>query len=83
MKKYYLVFLSLLITKFLVSQLSNELIWSTGTFYPNSIQGINSTIDGDFYTSIESRDGNQEIIKYKYKNNKEVDVLFSNKSCDI
>ena len=80
MKKYYLVFLSLLITKFLVSQLSNELIWSTGTFYPNSIQGINSTIDGDFYTSIESQDGNQEIIKYKYKNNKKVGVLFSNKN---
>ena len=35
------------------SQLSNELIWASGTFYPKIIKGINPSKDGNYYTSIE------------------------------
>ena len=62
------------------SQLSNELIWSTGTFYPKNINGINPSNDGDFYTSIESNNGQTEIVKYSYKKNKKIATLFSNSS---
>ncbi|PDH47562.1 MAG: S9 family peptidase [Bacteroidetes bacterium MED-G20] len=62
------------------SQLSNELIWSTGTFYPKNINGINPYNDGDFYTSIERNNGQTEIVKYSYKKNKKIATLFSNLS---
>ena len=62
------------------SQLSNELIWSTGTFYPKNINGINPSNDGDFYTSIERNNGQTEIVKYSYKKNKKIATLFSNSS---
>ena len=62
------------------SQLSNELIWSTGTFYPKNINGINPSNDGDFYTSIERNNGQTEIVKYSYKKNKKIATLFSNLS---
>ena len=29
------------------SQLSNELIWASGTFYPKTIKGINPSKDGN------------------------------------
>ena len=60
------------------SQLSNELIWSTGTFYPKTIKGINPSKDGNYYTSIEQDKSKTEIVKYNYKSNKKVATLFSN-----
>ena len=61
-------------------QLSNELIWSSRTFYPKNINGINPSSDGDFYTSIERKNGQTEIVKYSYKKNKKIATLFSNSS---
>ena len=52
------------------SQLSNELIWASGTFYPKTIKGINPSKDGNYYTSIEQDELKTEIIKYDYKSNK-------------
>ena len=66
---------------FLVSQkeLSNELIWKTGTFYPETINGIESMKDGTHYTSIDRfKDGN-EINQYAYKNNEKIKTIFSSK----
>ena len=60
------------------SQLSNEIIWATGTFYPKTIKGINPSKDGNYYTSIEQDDSKTEIVKYDYKSNKKVATLFSN-----
>ena len=60
------------------SQLSNELIWSTGTFYPKTIKGITLSKDGNYYTSIEQDKSKTEIVKYNYKSNKKVATLFSN-----
>ena len=59
-------------------QLSNELIWSSRTFYPKNINGINPSSDGDFYTSIERKNVKTEIVKYSYKKNKKIATLFSN-----
>ena len=82
MKKWNIYLFLLLISNICYSQLTNELIWTTGTFYPKSIDGVMSTSDGDYYTSIVYRNGNKEIVKYRYSNNEEVKTLFSNKSFD-
>jgi dipeptidyl-peptidase 4 len=63
-------------------QLNNELIWTTRTFSPKNINGINPSSDGDYYTSIERNNGQTEIIKYSYKKNKKIGTLFSNSSFD-
>ena len=64
---------------FAQNELSNELIWKTGTFYPNTISGIESMKDGNHYTSIERfKDGN-EINQFAYKNNKKIRTIFSSK----
>tara|TARA_B110000027_G_scaffold21640_1_gene23079 strand:+ start:1202 stop:3388 length:2187 start_codon:yes stop_codon:yes gene_type:complete len=62
------------------SQLSNELIWASGTFYPKTIKGINPSEDGKYYTSIERDKSKIEIVKYDYSSNKKVTTLFSNVS---
>ena len=60
------------------SQLSNELIWASGTFYPKTIKGINPSEDGKYYTSIERDKSKIEIVKYDYSSNNKVATLFSN-----
>ena len=62
------------------SQLSNELIWASGTFYPKTIKGINPSEDGKYYTSIERDKSKIEIVKYDYSSNNKVATLFSNVS---
>jgi dipeptidyl-peptidase-4 len=44
-----------------------------GTFYPRSVKGMNSMIDGESYTVIE-RDG--QIVKYSYLTGDRIEVLF-------
>lgn len=78
------IILTLLVfsSSFLISQkeLSNELIWKTGTFYPETINGIESMIDGNHYTSIDRfKDGN-EINQYSYIDNKKIKTIFSSKN---
>ena len=60
------------------SQLSNELIRASGTFYPKTIKGINPSKDGNFYTSIEQDKFLRPKYYYDYKSNKKVSTLFSN-----
>ncbi|MBM77273.1 MAG: S9 family peptidase [Crocinitomicaceae bacterium] len=59
------------------SELSNELIWQTGAFYPNTISGIESMNDGENYTSIDRFENAIEINQYSYKNNKKIKTIFS------
>ena len=80
MKSKNLLLVSLLVTINIIGQLNNELIWSTGTFYPETINGINPTNDGEYYTSIEKNGKKIEIIKYSYNNNQKVATIFSNSS---
>ena len=54
--------------------------YKSGTFYPKTINGINPTNDGEYYTSIEENGKKIEIIKYSYKNNQKVATIFSNSS---
>ena len=61
------------------SELSNELIWQTGEFYPNTISGIESMNDGENYTSIDRFENAIEINQYSYKNNKKIKTIFSSK----
>jgi dipeptidyl-peptidase-4 len=79
MKKIFLCFLILSVGNLHFGQLNNNLIWNTGTFYPKTIRGINSLADGLNYTSLKNRNGQLEIVKYSYKNNKELATLFTNK----
>ena len=76
--KTKLLFFIFLGTLNVSSQLSNELIWASGTFYPKTIKGINPCKDGKYYTSIEQNKSKIEIVKYDYKSNKKVATLFSN-----
>ncbi|MBL6871395.1 MAG: S9 family peptidase [Flavobacteriales bacterium] len=80
MKSKNLLLVSILLAINIIGQLNNELIWSTGTFYPKTINGINPTNDGEYYTSIEKNGKKIEIIKYSYKNNQKVATIFSNSS---
>ena len=80
MKSKILLLVSLLLTINIIGQLNNELIWSTGTFYPKTINGINPTNEGEYYTSIEKNGKKIEINKYTYKNNQKVATIFSNSS---
>jgi dipeptidyl-peptidase-4 len=80
MKSKNLLLVSLLLTINIIGQLNNELIWSTGTFYPETINGINPTNDGEYYTSIEKNKNKIEIIKYSYNNNQKIATIFSNSS---
>ena len=76
--KTKLLFFIFLGTLNVSSQLSNELIWASGTFYPKTIKGINPCKDSKYYTSIEQNKSKIEIVKYDYKSNKKVATLFSN-----
>ena len=57
MKYKNLLLISLLLTINIIWQLNNELIWSTGTFYPKTINGINPTNDGEYYIPDPDRAG--------------------------
>lgn len=53
-----------------------EDLWENWTFWAPSVYGIKSMNDGKHYTT-QSRNG--DIVKYNYKNGKEVETLFSGK----
>ncbi len=56
-------------------------LWKNYSFYPKSVGGFNSMNDGEHYSTMEKIEGEQEIIKYQFKNEKKVDTLF--KSSDF
>ena len=81
MRKKIILTLLVFSYSFLISQkeLSNELIWKTGTFYPETINGIESMKDGNYYTSIDRFKDGKEINQYAYKNNDKIKTIFSSK----
>jgi dipeptidyl-peptidase 4 len=56
-------------------------LWKNYSFYPESVGGFNSMNDGEHYSTMEKIEGEQEIIKYQFKNGKKVRTLF--KSTDF
>ena len=82
MKNWIISTILILFTGTFSSQLTNNLIWNTGTFYPKTVRGINSLEDGEHYTSLKVRNGHQEVVKFNYRDNREIATLFSNKDYD-
>lgn len=76
MRKIYWAFISLLLSFGSLAQnkqtVSLEDIWQDYRFYPRTLQGLNWTKNGDFYTSQE---GNY-IIKYQTLTAQPVDTLY-------
>ncbi|MFM7730084.1 MAG: S9 family peptidase, partial [Flavobacteriales bacterium] len=62
-------------------KITNELIWASGEFSMQSIDGLNSMHDGLHYTSLEESDAlGTKIVKYEYATGKEVGVIANSKS---
>jgi dipeptidyl-peptidase 4 len=60
--------------------LSNELIWASGEFSAEYVDGLNSMNDGLHYTSLEESDAlGSKVVKYSYETGKEVAVLLTAK----
>ena len=52
-------------------------LWKKYSFYPESVGGFNSMNDGEYYSTMEKIESEQEIIKYQFKNGKKVRTLFT------
>ena len=64
-------------------EITLEDIWLNYNFYPKNFRGLKSMNNGDFYTKLKKSDEGQEIIKYQFKNGKEVTTLFKSTDFDI
>ena len=86
MKKTTIALILSLISLSLFSQskdITLEDIWQDYNFYPKNFRALKSMNNGDFYTKIKRSDEGQEIIKYQFKNGKEVTTLFKSSDFDI
>lgn len=45
------------------------------TFYPNSVYGLRSMADGEHYTTLESGENHDKVVKYSYETGEQVEVL--------
>jgi len=54
-------------------------IWKTYKFNPQGIDELQSTEDGDHYTSISYVGGGQAIVEYNYATGKPIDTLLTSK----
>ena len=60
--------------------LSNQLIWASGEFSAESVEGLNSMNDGLHYTGVEFSDAfGSKIVRYSYETGKEVSVIATSK----
>ena len=61
------------------NKLTNQIIWGTGTFYPEQISDVNSMNDGKHFTSldIDYNNGTMEINKYTYANYEKISTILS------
>jgi dipeptidyl-peptidase 4 len=69
MKKHLLIILLLTcISALSQSSIDNQVIWYSGTFYPEQINAVNSLNDGKHFTSLDNnrKTGETEINKYSY-----------------
>ena len=78
-------FALLMLSAFAVSaqqKITNELIWASGEFSSEFVDGLNSMNDGVHYTSLEESDAfGTKLVKYSYETGKEVAVILT--SLDI
>ena len=61
------------------NKLTNQIIWGTGTFYPEQISDVNSMNDGKHFTSldIDYNNGTMQINKYTYANYEKISTILS------
>ena len=64
-------------------EITLEDIWQDYNFYPKNFRALKSMNNGDFYTKIKRSDEGQEIIKYQFKNGKEVTTLFKSSDFNV
>ena len=86
MKKTTIALILSLISLSLFSQskdITLEDIWQDYNFYPKNFRALKSMNNGDFYTKIKRSDEGQEIIKYQFKNGKEVTTLFKSSDFNV
>ncbi|MGY8931205.1 MAG: S9 family peptidase [Flavobacteriales bacterium] len=86
MKKTTIALILSLISLSLFSQskdITLEDIWQDYNFYPKNFRALKSMNNGDFYTKIKRSDDGQEIIKYQFKNGKEVTTLFKSSDFNV
>ena len=86
MKKTTIALILSLISLSLFSQskdITLEDIWQDYNFYPKNFRALKSMNNGDFYTKIKKTDEGQEIIKYQFKNGKEVTTLFKSSDFNV
>ena len=85
MKKSTLVF-SIFICLYSFSQkaIDNQIIWYSGTFYPEQINSVNSLNDGKSFTSLDVnyKTGDTELNKYSYQDYSKIGTLLSSKEID-
>lgn len=61
-------------------ELTNQLIWASGEFSSQFVDGLNSMNDGLHYTGIENSDAfGSKIVRYSYETGKEVSVIATSK----
>jgi dipeptidyl-peptidase-4 len=86
MKKTTIALILSLISLSLFSQskdITLKDIWQDYNFYPKNFRALKSMNNGDFYTKIKRSDEGQEIIKYQFKNGKEVTTLFKSSDFNV
>ena len=86
MKKLLTLLLSFLFITTSFSQKRNitlEDIWKNYTFYPKTYNQLNSMNDGEYYSKMEKKDEEQEIIKYQFKDGKKIKTLFNSANFEI
>ena len=83
MKKYILIYtLFCCVSAFCQSTIDNQVIWYSGTFYPEQITAVNSLNDGKHFTSLDnnSKTGDSEINKYSYLDYSKTATLVTSKN---
>ena len=86
MKKILIIILNLLIAIPMFCQkqdITLDDLWKNYNFYPKSFSSLNSMNDGEHYVRMISSEDQQKIIKYQFKNGKQVKVLFKSKDFEI
>ena len=61
--------------------INNQIIWYSGTFYPEQINAVNSLKDGQHFTSLDVnyKTGNTELNKYAYSDYSKIECILSSK----
>ncbi len=86
MRKIFIFIFLIFFSLFSFGQKTNitlEEIWKNYAFYAKQIGGFNSMKDGEHYTTLETKDEKQLIVKYLFKNGKKTRIVFDSSEFEI